>query len=649
MLLLLALASAEPPVWAQDLATGDCAATLAALPSPATPGERLAAGTCANRLGRDGDAWLAAVDGPLAPYARLERARAALGSADVDPGRGLALLDGLALPGPDDERARVEALVRVGRAGEAAPLLAALPNTPETAMLRVSVTAATGGDVGPALRAIWTDWPTSPEADRAAELLEAAGEKTPDPSTATGRARMLARAAKLVDLSQAPLALPLYDAAYAVAPPTSASERLAFADALFAAKAYARARDLYAELGAPTLSSRAAFRHALATARAGDYAAAAPLYAALVKRYPDAKEADEASWKPGYMDYDAGRLEPAIAGFDRYLAARPSGKYAPEARWLRAWSLYKLGRLPEARAAFAAITSGPFAPNAAYWLARATGDDAALAAVARRFPESGYAWHVANRLSTPTPARVVPPPPALSAAFLTAHPDVALARALVDAGFPAEARRRLGDVRPLATDDATAVALAFLLVDVEDYRGAQALACARVSRVPAAAAACTPRPYAGVVGRVAAGYGLDPLLPYAIMNAESGLDPSVTSPAGARGLMQLMPLLALPLAEGRVPGFTIDDLYRAGVNARLGTTELGQLQARFGGGRYRPALPLVIAGYNGGADAVQRWVDAAGPEVELDRWAEDVSFSETRAYVRRVLGYLMQYRKVYGG
>ena len=96
------------------------------------------------------------------------------------------------------------------------------------------------------------------------------------------------------------------------------------------------------------------------------------------------------------------------------------------------------------------------------------------------------------------------------------------------------------------------------------------------------------------------------------MTAESGLKPWVTSPASARGLMQLMPKVggALHQKHFQAPYDAID-LYQGGYNAFLGTTELMRLYDI-----YTPSplqdeqipLPLVIAGYNAGSDAVDRWM-----------------------------------------
>ena len=83
---------------------------------------------------------------------------------------------------------------------------------------------------------------------------------------------------------------------------------------------------------------------------------------------------------------------------------------------------------------------------------------------------------------------------------------------------------------------------------------------------------------ARLVEAVAKRYGLDPSIPFGVMVAESNLDPAVTSPAGARGLMQLMPAVGERLHPdlfGDRP-FDVDDLYAGPYNAALGTLELGQ-------------------------------------------------------------------------
>lgn len=155
--------------------------------------------------------------------------------------------------------------------------------------------------------------------------------------------------------------------------------------------------------------------------------------------------------------------------------------------------------------------------------------------------------------------------------------------------------------------------------------------------------------------------GLPRYLPFAIMTAESALDPSVTSPAGARGLMQLMPTLAEELHRDMWPAqpFNADDMYAPAYNSTLGTTELIRLAEQFSELPLNETLPMVIAGYNGGSEAVSRWVDTYSEQATSsltdwsqrpipDVWAEFIGYSETRKYVRRVLGYLQTYMLAYG-
>ena len=71
-------------------------------------------------------------------------------------------------------------------------------------------------------------------------------------------------------------------------------------------------------------------------------------------------------------------------------------------------------------------------------------------------------------------------------------------------------------------------------------------------------------------------------------------------------------------------------------------------KTRRGTSGVQPSLPLVIAGYNGGADAVARWLAAWPEPPEADLFAENISYTETRKYVQRVLGFLQTYRYIYG-
>ncbi len=160
---------------------------------------------------------------------------------------------------------------------------------------------------------------------------------------------------------------------------------------------------------------------------------------------------------------------------------------------------------------------------------------------------------------------------------------------------------------------------------------------------------CWPRPE----GELAAAIDehLPRLLPFAIMRAESAYQPTISSAAGARGLMQMMPKLGVALYAKLHPDagpLDPERLFDAATNVELGVAELSGLSQTFADTGVDPRLPLVIAGYNGGETAVRRWLGEQTAPVEADRWSEDIGYSETRRYVRRVLGTLQVYRYVYG-
>jgi soluble lytic murein transglycosylase len=133
-------------------------------------------------------------------------------------------------------------------------------------------------------------------------------------------------------------------------------------------------------------------------------------------------------------------------------------------------------------------------------------------------------------------------------------------------------------------------------------------------------------------------WGVDPALIYGLMRAESAMQTDALSPAGARGLLQLMPGTARGVARrNNLPYRGAYDLMNPAVNIPLGVAHLSELQARYGGDWVR-----VAAAYNAGANAVERWLDER-PATDPDVWIETMPFFETRDYVPRVLAFATIY------
>ncbi len=150
-----------------------------------------------------------------------------------------------------------------------------------------------------------------------------------------------------------------------------------------------------------------------------------------------------------------------------------------------------------------------------------------------------------------------------------------------------------------------------------------------------------PLEHEATIRRQAQEKHLDPALIAGVIYAESKFSDS-TSPAGALGLMQLLPSTAHFIAE-RSGGtaFTTEDLSTPEINIAYGSWYLRYLFDRYDDNRV-----LALAAYNGGETNVNRWLAATharGERFTLD----DIPFAETRAYVQRVLDARREYATTY--
>lgn len=672
LLLSLVLSS---PAWALEpevadaVALGQCQTVLTAVPTPSADDERLAVGWCLRRTDPARAATVLAplTTGVLADYGRWLRAEALFTSGDA--AGTVAALQGLTLVGDagiEIRLLRAKALLALDRSLDARPDLRALLSTraADEARVLLSDGAVARGDIEPAVATYRRAWATStrgPWAARAAASLAELGHTVPSFDTAEDRQLVDDRIRALTKANQHKEALALLDQLRTETGETSLT--WTYGKKQFRARAYEDAiatwTTVMASTDAASLGGAKLFEYALAHGRLGRYAEATTHYRTLIATLPSAREVDEASFKIGYMAYDEGRCDDAVTELGRHLREHPRSSHADSASWFLARCHMAARRDADARPLLERLgsTGSSLAPGAVYWAARLQPEPAAqragLEALLKRFPTSGHAWFAAEQLGRVFPAKPVVPRPAWPAAYAE-RPAVKRAEVLLAAGFGpwAAAELHTAITEKPTREGALAAAHAY----AGDFKAAKALArpyCVSPWKGgdPVAMQACHPRPEASLVSRTAARYGLPPLLPYGIMVAESAMDPSVTSWAGARGLMQLMPAEGQRLhaeALGTEEGYDPDALYLAPYNALLGTTELGLKLKSLDGTLTPSSLPAAIASYNGGEAAVRRWLEDMDAPAPADAFAEAISYTETRRYVRRVLGYLMVYRWVYG-
>ena len=150
-----------------------------------------------------------------------------------------------------------------------------------------------------------------------------------------------------------------------------------------------------------------------------------------------------------------------------------------------------------------------------------------------------------------------------------------------------------------------------------------------------------PLSHAEVIRQQAAEKHSNPALIAAVIYAESKFDP-LPSPAGAEGLMQILPETAHFIAHlSGGTRFVASDLATPSINVAYGSYYLRYLLDH-----YRGDEMLALAAYNAGLANVDSWVahaGAAGRRLTMDA----IPYGETRAYVRRVLDAQRAYRLTY--
>ena len=150
-----------------------------------------------------------------------------------------------------------------------------------------------------------------------------------------------------------------------------------------------------------------------------------------------------------------------------------------------------------------------------------------------------------------------------------------------------------------------------------------------------------PLKHEDIIRQQAADKGLDPALIAAVIYEESRFRDR-TSPAGARGIMQITPETARFIArKSGGSAFVLEDLATPQVNISYGSWYLRYLIDLYDGDE-----TLGVAAYNAGETNVDRWVGRAGGIDEFDP-ETDIPFPETRDYVRDVTDKSVLYRDRY--
>jgi len=133
------------------------------------------------------------------------------------------------------------------------------------------------------------------------------------------------------------------------------------------------------------------------------------------------------------------------------------------------------------------------------------------------------------------------------------------------------------------------------------------------------------------------GFRVDPALLYALALQESRFNAGAVSPAGARGLMQIMPATASYLArDPSLQGEGAQRLHDPAYSLELGQRYIHYLARHEG---VEGNLIRLLAAYNAGPGNLMKWLPAHGHRDDPFLFVEAIPFDETRGFVQQVLTY----------
>ena len=401
--------------------------------------------------------------------------------------------------------------------------------------------------------------------------------------------------------------------------------------------------------------------------RAGQDKRAIALLASVAAGAPESETAEALALQARV--YDEGSRDADAIALYRQIARRfPNREVAGVALWRLGWLAWLRGEPRVAAAEWRHVTevSGGRSLRlpALYWRARAleavkneTGAEALYARVLAEAPRGYYGMLAAPRVGGAAPAAMprdigAPALPANPAEAFKADPRFARVDLLRRIGLVEYAWEELEDVVQSSVGDPIGLyGASSAYVRDERYHLALRIVRRHFGALSTSGDPALPRAFWEViypfgwrdeVGEAATRAGLDPFLVAAIVREESSYYPRAVSRAGARGLMQLMPATAKPMADVR--GLAFEDggvLDNPRANLDIGTAFLAGLMKEFGDPR------LAIAAYNAGPKRVRDWWKARRTG-DMEAFVEQIPYDETRQYVKRVMLSWTEYRRLYG-
>ena len=146
--------------------------------------------------------------------------------------------------------------------------------------------------------------------------------------------------------------------------------------------------------------------------------------------------------------------------------------------------------------------------------------------------------------------------------------------------------------------------------------------------------------YTEYVKKYANEYNVDEYLIYAIIKAESNFESNAESHRGAKGLMQLMYSTAEDISKRINIELNENNILDPDININLGTKYISMLIQKYNN------INLALAAYNAGSGNVDGWIEKGTLKSDGSD-IENVPFTETNNYVRKILRDYEIYKNIY--
>jgi soluble lytic murein transglycosylase len=367
-------------------------------------------------------------------------------------------------------------------------------------------------------------------------------------------------------------------------------------------------------------------------------AKAAQAYKILFEHFPKGRYAERSLWKLALFHYFEKEYGEAAQLFWRHLLAFPDVQAASSSMYWMGRCYEKLGGLTNARYLYGrvqALANNSYVGQYALKSEAAMGRSGATAST--DIPGIDFEKVVAACDT------IQIAPITIAAPSGGALPMIERARQLWAVGLPDLALFELRTAARLFPKDSQAIAYISSQVHADKNDYYKAIAGLR-GLIPDYASRpirmlpeeiwnlLYPVRHWNIIAARAAQADVDPALILGLIRQESSFNEQARSPANARGLMQILPSTGSRLAlQAGIRGYRANKLFQAETNIILGTNYLSSLIKRYG------KLELALAAYNAGGSRVDLWQKKFG-EVDMPEFVEQIPFSETRGYVKQVLG-----------